>query len=114
MRLAPARWQSAGKGAGSRRRATSVRECSHLKHKISTNVTASMLSILFVGGKFACKLQKEKWGALLLCNRGPPGTRRGRGSCPQCITCILNLVCCVLQGGPVARPGSLLPFLPVR
>src|SRR5215467_6218356 len=62
MRHAPARWQSAGKGAGSRRRATSVRECSHLKHEISTNVTACMLSILCVGGKFACKLQKEKWG----------------------------------------------------
>ena len=101
-------------GAASRRWATSVRECSHLKHEISTNVAACVLSILRVGGKFACTLQREKWGALLLCNRGPLGTLRGRWSCPQCITCILNLVYCVLHGGSAARPGSLLPFLPVR
>src|SRR5262249_28203530 len=95
-------------GAASRRWTTSVRECSHLKHEISINVAACVLSILRVGGKFPCTLQKEKWGALLLCNRGPLGTLRGRWSCPQCITCILNLVCCVLHGGSGARPALAL------
>jgi hypothetical protein len=110
----PARWYSAGNRCGVQALATSVRECSHLKHEISTNVTTCVLSILCVGEKIRVHAAKGEVGALLLCNRGPLGTRRGRWSYPQCITCILNLVCCVLQGGSAARPGSLLPFLPVR
>ena len=91
--------------------ATSVREYSHLNTK---SLSTWLPACYQFGGKFACKLQKEKRGALLLCNRGPLGTRRARWSYPQCITCILNLVCCVLLGGSGARPGSPLLFLRVR